>query len=253
MWARQIRAVRITYQPLLINNVYNWFNIIQDYLLPPTCILCGHAGQQGIDLCYPCYTQLVKNSQCCVHCARPLEIPAQLSPLCGHCLSDPQAFDTTYAPFIHHGAMRHLIAGLKFNTDTKNARLLGVLLAQGLKQTPQLPDYLIPVPLHKARYRQRGFNQSIEIARAAGKALQLPVDVHSCIRHRDTPHQTQLTAKQRRSNMKNAFSIVKPIQVSHIAIVDDVMTTGSTVHELAVVLKKAGVARVDVWVCARAS
>lgn len=221
--------------------------------MPPTCILCGHAGQQGIDLCYPCYTQLTKNSQCCYHCACPLEISAQLSPLCGRCLSHPQAFDATYAPFIHHGAMRHLIAGLKFSADTKNARLLGVLLAQGLKQTPQLPDYLIPVPLHKARYRQRGFNQSIEIARAAGKALQLPVDVHSCIRHRDTPHQTQLTAKQRRSNMKNAFSIVKPIQVSHIAIVDDVMTTGSTVHELAVVLKKAGVARVDVWVCARAS
>jgi len=108
------------------------------------------------------------------------------------------------------------------------------------------------VPLHKARYRQRGFNQSIEIAKAAGKALQIPVDMQSCVRHRDTPHQTQLTAKQRRTNMKNAFSMVKPITAGHIAIVDDVMTTGSTVHELAISLKKAGVARVDVWVCTRA-
>jgi ComF family protein len=149
--------------------------------------------------------------------------------------------------------MRHLIAGLKFSADYKNARLLGRLLAEELTQTPQLPDCLIPVPLHKARYRQRGFNQSIEIARAVGNALHIPVDVNSCIRHRDTPHQTQLTAKQRRTNMKNAFSIIKQITAQHIAIVDDVMTTGSTVHELAVVLKKAGVARVDVWVCARAN
>jgi ComF family protein len=141
---------------------------------------------------------------------------------------------------------------LKFNAQYKNARLLGLLLAEGLRQTPQLPDCLIPVPLHKARYRERGFNQSIEIARTAGKALQIPVDVHSCIRHRDTPHQTQLTAKQRRKNMKNAFSIRQAIPARHIAIIDDVMTTGSTVHELAAVLKKAGVARVDVWVCARA-
>ncbi|MDD1616843.1 MAG: ComF family protein [Methylococcaceae bacterium] len=236
-----------------MNIVYNWLNIIQDYLLPPTCILCANTGWQGLDLCYSCYTQLAKNSQCCYHCARPLEIPAQLSPLCGNCLSHPPAFDTTYAPFIHHGAMRHLIAGLKFNADYKNARLLGVLLAEGLTQNPQLPDCIMPVPLHKARYRERGFNQSIEIARTAGKALQIPVDVYSCIRHRDTPHQTQLTAKQRRSNMKNAFSIIKPITTRHIAIVDDVMTTGSTVHELAVVLKKAGAARVDVWICARAN
>jgi ComF family protein len=148
--------------------------------------------------------------------------------------------------------MRHLIAGLKFNAQYKNARLLGLLLAEGLTQTQQMPDCLVPVPLHKARYRERGFNQSIEIARATGKALHIPIDVHCCIRHRDTPHQTQLTAKQRRTNMKNAFSVCKPIPAQHIAIIDDVMTTGSTVHELAVVLKKSGVARVDVWVCARA-
>ena len=206
-----------------------------------------------MDLCYPCYTQLAKNTQCCYHCARPLDIPAHLSPLCGRCLSHQQAFDATVAPFIHHGAVRHLIAGLKFSADYKNARLLGRLLAERQIQNSQLPDCLIPVPLHKARYRQRGFNQSIEIARAVGKVLHLPVDVNSCIRHRDTPHQTQLTAKQRCTNMKNAFSLVKPITAKHVAIIDDVMTTGSTVHELAVLLKKSGVARVEVWVCARAT
>jgi len=229
--------------------VYNWLNIIQQSLLPPTCILCNHAGWQGLDLCYPCYTQLAKNTHCCYHCAGVLPIDA---PLCGRCLSHPPAYDVTYAPLLHHGANRHLIAGLKFNAQYKNARLLGALLADSVKHHAPLPDCLLPVPLHKARYRERGFNQSIEIANAAGKILQIPVDVQSCVRHRDTPHQTTLTSKQRRTNVKNAFSMLKPIQARHIAIVDDVMTTGSTVQELASVLKKAGVERVDVWVCARA-
>ncbi len=232
--------------------MYNWLNIIQYSLLPPTCILCGNTGWQHLDLCYSCYTQLPKNSQCCYHCARPLKIPAHLSPLCGNCLSHPPAFDATYAPFLHHGAIRYLIAGLKFNSEFKNARLLGLLLAESLKQSAHTPDCIMPVPLHKARYRQRGFNQVIEIAKVAGNALQIPVDVSSCVRHRDTPHQTGLTGKQRSINVKNAFSVVKPIQARHIAIIDDVMTRGATVHELAAVLKTAGATRVDVWVCARA-
>jgi len=148
--------------------------------------------------------------------------------------------------------MRHLITTLKFRADYKNARLLGLLLAEHLQKTAEKPDCILPVPLHKSRYRERGFNQSIEIARTVAKELQIPLDLNSCRRHRDTPHQTALSGKQRRKNMKNAFSIIKPINAQHIAILDDVMTTGSTVHELAAVLKKAGVSRVDVWVCARA-
>lgn len=153
---------------------------------------------------------------------------------------------------MHQGAIRHLIGNLKFRADYKNASLLGLLLADHLKQTAELPDLILPTPLHKARYRERGFNQSIEIARTVAQVLQIPLDLTSCKRHRDTPHQTQLPAKIRRKNLKNAFSVVKPIQVRHIAILDDVMTTGSTAHELANVLKKAGASRVDIWVCARA-
>jgi ComF family protein len=157
-----------------------------------------------------------------------------------------------YAPFLHQGAIRHLIKALKFNADYKNARLLGLLLAEHLKQSTEKPDCLLPVPLHKARYRQRGFNQSIEIARHVAKELQIPLDLTSCQRNRDTPHQTGLPAKQRRKNLSNAFSLINPVKSDHVAILDDVMTTGSTTHELAKLLKKSGVRRVDVWVCARA-
>jgi ComF family protein len=232
--------------------VYNWLNIIQDYLLPPTCILCGNPGHEALDLCHACYTQLPRNNLCCYRCAEILEPPATAPVLCGRCLSRHPAFDETVAPFIHQGAIRHLIGGLKFGSDYKNARLLGMLLADHLNQTAERPDLILPVPLHKARYRERGFNQAIEIARTVAKDMQIPLDLSSCRRHRDTPHQTQLAAKKRRTNLENAFSIVKPIHARHIAILDDVMTTGTTAHELASVLKKAGASRVDVWVCARA-
>jgi len=239
--------------------VNNWIDIIQDYLLPPTCILCGNPGYNALDLCYPCYTQLPGNNLCCYRCAEMLDIgtgATRTKPLpavlCGRCLSRPPAFDQTYAPFIHQGAIRHLISNLKFGANYKNARLLGMLLAEHLKLAAELPDLILPVPLHKARYRSRNFNQAIEIARTVGRELQLPLDLTSCRRHRDTPHQTALPAKKRRKNLKNAFSIIHPIHVRHIAILDDVMTTGSTAHELAYLLKQAGVSQVDVWVCARA-
>jgi ComF family protein len=223
---------------------------MQNFLLPPTCILCGHAGWQGLDLCASCYKELPRSSQCCSRCAGALNSTTLLC-VCGDCLAHPPAFDKTHAPLIYQAEIRYLILGLKSNAQYQNARLLGSLLAEQLTQTP-LPDCIIPVPLHLRRYKERGFNQSIEIARAVGKVLQIPVDVNSCIRHRDTPHQTSLTAKQRRTNIKNAFTVLKPIQGLHIAIIDDVMTTGSTVRELASSLKNAGAKRVDVWVCARA-
>ncbi|TAN67178.1 MAG: ComF family protein [Methylobacter sp.] len=244
--------------------VYNWINIIQDYLLPPTCILCGSPGYNSRDICHLCYTQLTRNTLCCSRCAEILESPTTAPVLCGRCLSRQPAFDRTYAPFIHQGAIRHLIGALKFGADYKNARLLGLLLAEHLTNLfqadlhfpegcrPGKPDLILPVPLHKSRYRQRGFNQAIEISRTVAKELQIPLDLTSCRRRRDTPHQTQLPAKKRRQNLKNAFSIIKPIHARHIAILDDVMTTGSTAHELACILKKAGASRVDVWVCARA-
>jgi len=232
--------------------VYNWINIIQYYLFPPTCILCGNTGFNGRDICTSCYQRLLRNNQCCYRCAEIFETSVNSPTLCGRCLSLHHAFDETYAPFIYQGEMRYLITSLKFGAHYKNAHLLGLLLAEHLKITAQRPDLIVPIPLHKARYRQRGFNQVIEIAKTVSRELQIPLDLTSCLRHRDTPHQTALTAKQRRKNMKNAFSLIQPIHAQHIAILDDVMTTGSTAHELAHLLKKAGVSRVDVWVCARA-
>jgi ComF family protein len=243
--------MRTTYQPVSRIIVNNWLNIIQK-LLPPRCLLCGAPGHDDMDLCQDCRQELPRNLACCYRCGEHFEIAISAPQLCGRCLKDLPSFDETFAPFLYQSEMRHLISRLKFGNDYKNARLLGTLLAKQVAEHSELPECLIPVPLHKQRYHERGFNQSIEIARQISVQLNIPMDLSSCIRSRDTGHQISLPAKQRRKNMRQAFKLVKPIHYKHIAIIDDVMTTGATVSALAKVIKQAGVSRVDVWVCARA-
>ncbi|WP_459990175.1 ComF family protein [Methylosoma difficile] len=147
-----------------MNWVDNWLNIIQHCLLPPTCILCGNAGMADLDLCAVCHRLLPRNSHCCGRCGLALPDRADTSVLCGRCLTKPPAYEHTVAPFLHHAGLRHMVASLKFSADFKNARLLALLVAEHLQNQPK-PDLIVPVPLHGSRYRQRGFNQSIEIAK----------------------------------------------------------------------------------------
>ena len=115
----------------------------------------------------------------------------------------------------------------------------------------QVPDVLIPVPLHYQRLRQRGYNQALELARPIAKMLGIPIDIRSCRRRKVTKEQSGLQAKQRKSNVRDAFEVTGDLRNRSIAIIDDVMTTGSTVNELAKQLMQAGATTVDVWVCAR--
>ena len=205
-----------------------------------------------MDLCQACFEDLARNHSCCYRCGEHFEMATSAPQLCGRCLQKMPSFDETHAPFLYDDAMRFLITDLKFNRCYKHARLLGNLLANYLAETTELPECIIPIPLHRNRYRERGFNQSIEIARHLSRQLAIPLDLTSCIRNKDTDHQTGQPAKQRRKNIRNAFTVIKPIKYQHVAIVDDVMTTGATVAALAQALKRHGVGRVDVWVCARA-
>ncbi len=232
--------------------VNNWLDIIQDKLFPPSCMLCGDRGVNGLELCRDCYSELPRNEHCCYRCAEPFETPSTVARLCGHCLSNPPAYEETIAPFIYARTIRYLITGLKFGKQFANARLLGRLLAEKVKESAELPDCVLPVPLHRSRYRERGFNQSIEIARIVAGDLAIPLDLNSCIRRKNTEHQTRLPSKQRRKNVRNAFVVANPPPYKHVALLDDVMTTGATVSELAATLKRAGVERVAVWTCARA-
>ncbi len=222
------------------------------YLIPSRCILCGDKGFNNRDLCLACYTELPTNLPICYQCANNDVTTSHSAGLCLECLTNPPAFDETFAPFVHYRGIRYLILQLKFHRHYPSARLLGELMADYLQKTAEFPDCIIPVPLHKNRYCERGFNQSIEMARVLSKKLNLPLDMHSCSRYRDTAHQVGLNAEQRNENIKNAFAVSPNFRAKHVALVDDVMTTGSTVHELAMALKIAGCHRVQVWVCAKA-
>lgn len=229
--------------------VNHWLKSVHDWLLPATCVLCDRAGVAGRDLCHGCAGELPYIDSACERCA----IPLPQAGVCGQCQQSPPAFDAARALFHYREPVDQLIKGLKFNSRLHNARLLGELMAERLV-IPGIsrPDAIVPVPLHPARLRQRGFNQALELARPIARRLNAPLLPQLCQRLRDTAPQLGQDAKARRRNLKGAFAVADLGGIKHMVIVDDVMTTGSTAELLAQALKRAGVERVELWVCARA-
>jgi ComF family protein len=224
------------------------------WLLPFTCLFCHFPSQRPLDLCEPCHRQLPIIPHFCYRCAASLKDTN--ASLCEDCDRFPPPFDRTYALFSYEECIKRLILKLKFQQDLKNARLLGELLTSKIKQewyqNKTLPSVIIPMPLHIKRLQERGFNQALEIARPISHILQLPIDTTSCERIKYTQPQAKLPAEKRLENIKNIFIIHKNFSHQHIAILDDVMTTGYTITELAYSLKNAGARQIDIWCCARA-
>ncbi len=221
-------------------------------LFPSRCILCQKTVNQDIELCPDCYKTLPQNDVCCVRCALPLPDNINNGVLCGRCIQKAPAFDYAHSLFRYEGSVIGLVHQLKFGEKISYARSIGEMLQQKLLEIGENPDCLLPVSLHDSRLRQRGFNQSIEISRVITNKLAIPIEYDAVVRHRHTPAQTGLDAKQRKKNIIGAFSVVQELNYQHVLIVDDVMTTGATVNELARVLKKNNVARVGVLTIARA-
>ena len=230
--------------------VYHWAKNIQFWLFPAVCLLCGAPGTHRRDLCSGCDGDLPRNLKACRRCAQPLTSGGSL--ICGQCQRHPPVFDSMTAPFCYDPPIDGLIRDLKFRGHLPAGQLLGELLGDDLEQRRlPLPQGIVPVPLHLSRLRQRGFNQSLELARPLAKRFGLPILAGSVHRLRPTPPQSQLDLRQRLTNVRGAFAARRSIEARHLAIVDDVVTTGSTVTELAQVLRQAGVERIDVWACAR--
>lgn len=229
----------------------NQWSRITQILLPPVCALCGDPGAFGADLCRACRDDLPWNRHACRRCALPLPA-ASRGALCGECLRRPPPFDRALAPFRYAPPLDHLLLGLKHRRRLDAAHSLGGLMAGWLAQRiHEPPELILPVPLHPARLRRRGFNQSLELARRIASALELPLAGRCCRRLRDTPPQAELNAPQRRRNLRGAFEVSAPLP-SRVAVIDDVMTTGSTARELTRCLRRAGAKEIEVWVCARA-
>lgn len=233
--------------------VNNWPRIIQEWLYPPTCLLCGDDGAGGLDLCRGCMDALPFNRPACPTCGLPLPARSPPGVSCGRCQKRPPAFHSAIVPFRYEEPIRYLIHDLKFRGRTTGARLLGNLLADALLELDRRPQCLIPVPLHPARYRERGYNQAAEIARIVARRLRIPLGLDTCRRIRSTRPQAELSAAERRRNLRGAFEVVDKLDADHVALLDDVVTTGSTMNELAKTIRAAGANVVDVWAIARAS
>lgn len=218
-------------------------------LFPPLCLLCAAAGAGRRDLCAGCAADLAYNHHGCRCCAVPLNGPALI---CGGCLRRPPYYAQAVAPLLYRPPLDRLIRELKFDARLEVAPLLAELLADALAGRPERPQGLLAVPLHPRRLRQRGYNQAAEIARPLARRLALPFVDGVLRRQAWNGPQSALALAERERAVRGAFTVADLSPAwRYLAVVDDVMTSGCTLNEVARVLRAAGVERVEVWACAR--
>lgn len=232
-------------------------------LLQPVCAVCGLSTGSGMPLCAGCRKDLPVIEPACERCALPLTA-GHLAPgasgyitICPHCRRRPPPVGRAVAACRYDFPVDRLVQRLKFGGQLPLARVFGCLLSDRVRAAyacDHLPAALIPVPLHPQRRRQRGFNQAERIALVTGRALGLPVLAGCVTRQRNTAAQSGLGLGARRRNLRAAFRLCDDATSAlpaHVALVDDVITSGSTVLALAATLRAAGVVRVDAWAVAR--
>lgn len=216
-------------------------------LLPAQpCVLCDGMSHDGLwcDACDALMPYL--EAAHCPLCAQP----TPRGDVCGHCLKKPPRFSSTVAAFSYQYPADRLIQAMKYDEQLALAQFFSEKLLLRIGRT-SLPDYIVPMPLHPAKLTQRGFNQAQLIASPLARALNLPLLTHACHRLRDTPSQTSLPWKARSKNMRGAFGCEMDLSGKHIALVDDVLTTGASLNALADAVQKRGASQISAWVVAR--
>lgn len=219
---------------------------IAAHLLPGSCLLCA-ADSSGSLLCPDCESDLPGlPAKLCPQCG----IETTLGERCGACLKEPPAFTRTIALFRYDFPVDRLIQALKYSHQLPLAAWFGSCLSREILAAEH--DLILPLPLHPSRLQTRGFNQSAEIARAISSALGIPMNASCLIRTRPTPPQAALPLKERARNVRGAFECSADLGGKRVLLVDDVMTTGSTLRECARILKLHGAAQITAVVAARA-
>jgi len=233
----------------------NFFKKSLSALFYRNCILCGSVTAH--DFCDACFKHLPKIpvNHCSVCLKSLASIPSQqhLVLQCGSCLAKPPAYDSTIAALAYKFPVDALIHALKYQAQFTIAPILAELLIDELKylEITDKPDLIIPMPLHPSRLRERGFNQAMEITRYVAKAMQIKIIPEGCKRIRNTPPQTELPWKLRQKNVHNAFECTYDFSGKHVAVIDDVMTTGATLNAVAKQLRKKGATKISNWIVAR--
>lgn len=228
-------------------DIWSYFDLAQ-----PACLVCGMAsGGRGL-LCAGCRQDLPRAPPGCLRCALPLPGGATAD-CCTACLADPPALRRTVAALSYAFPVDVLVQQLKFGGRLPVARALGELLLDPVRTVcyeAGRPQALLPVPLHPSRQRERGYNQAERIAMPVSRALGIPLRTDALVRQRATVAQSGIDLRQRQTNLHDAFRVSGALP-AHVAIIDDVVTSGSTLRAVAGTLAAAGVTRIDAWVVAR--
>jgi ComF family protein len=219
--------------------------------VPSLCAVCRGWGRGRV--CVACLDRFAPALPRCMRCG--LEVPAGKA-ICGGCLLEPPPYASALAAVTYGFPWDRLVAGFKYRAALDVApALVELLLGAQRRSAAAPPSLLLPVPLHAARLRERGYNQAWELARRLGRRLGCRADPSLLLRIRDTPRQLALAPAGRAANVRGAFALEprrrEEVRGRSVTVVDDVMTTGATAAEIARVLLAAGAARIDVWVVAR--
>ncbi len=226
-----------------------WAEQLLDQLLPRHCVLCGLFSSTE-NLCLPCAAELPYNRSACALCGLPL--PAQPDRVCGACLKKPPPWDEVIAGLQYQFPVDQLVCRFKYKRNLACGQALGRVLLEAIEQrNSPPPQAIVPVPLHRSRLFSRTFNQAQMLAQQLSRPLKIPLQ-HTLLRRiRRTRAQSGLDSSQRRKNVRGAFDCHRH-GLKHVAIVDDVLTTGRTLEECTRSLKRAGAKSVTAWVAARA-
>jgi ComF family protein len=227
-------------------------------LYPSHCVLCSGPGAKDLDLCPGCRRDLPWNLLACPHCAVSLPADCMHSTPCAACQQQRPPYDRAWSALRYTGTLRWLHRRLKFGARLEHGRLLGRVLADALKEASKRnalawPDCILVMPLHPRRLMRRGFNQSLELIRPAARQMRIELDYTSLRRIRATRPQSDMPANLRRRNVRGAFACNRDLSGQHVALFDDVVTTGHTVAEAARALRRAGAREISVWSLARTS
>jgi ComF family protein len=230
-----------------IRSLSAWAGATLEWLYPDRCVLCLAPGGGGI--CPACTADLVKPGPCCPTCAEPLPVAGS----CPACQRAPPPLDAVWVPFAYAWPLTQLLLGYKRGGRPQLGRPLARLLSDHLPADATLGvDRVIPVPLHEQRLAQRGFNQAGQLARVLCRRRGLRLDARAARRIIATPSQQGLTRRARKANLHGAFAVERDLSGLRVLLVDDVMTTGTTLNVLAREVRKAGAAWVGAVALARA-
>lgn len=237
-----------------LRKALRWLRKALNWLAPAKCIRCEKpykktysrsSSEHQHPCCVDCYPKLPFQGNACAQCGEPY---AGVTDSCGRCLANPPNFNACFCPFEYTTPISELIIHFKYHEKPELAENLAQLLAFEIEQNNiEIPELLLPVPMHIKRLRQRGYNQSSLLAQKLGDLLDIPVNYRALEKIKLTEQQAKQTLKQRKNNVIGSFSLKNKLPVKSVAIIDDVVTTGSTAGEIAKILKKNGVDYVQVW------